>query len=80
MQFTLGHIDNSGFASKYLEVFYMDSDGEYKQAFSINLTSEMPVDVYSFKIYNTRSLKIKTYEASGAGNVRYGMADVYLIE
>lgn len=80
IQFTLGHIDNSGSGSKYIEIDYMDSDGEYKLAYSKDLASDMPVEDVIVDIYNTRTIKIKFNTSSNYSSVKFGMADVYLIE
>lgn len=80
IQFTLGHIDNSGSGSKYIEIDYMDSDGEYKLAYSKDLASDMSVEDVTVDIYNTRTIKIKSNISSYYSSVKFGMADVYLIE
>lgn len=77
LSFILGHIDNSSSSDSKLIIYYLDTDGEYKEACSINLYKDIPVEPVTVPIYNTKTVKIVINNTAYA---RYGLADMYLIK
>lgn len=77
LSFTLGHLDNGYTCSRRLTVYYMDDDGNFKEAQAFSLYGDMPVASYSVPIYNTRTVKITVSDPSSWGE--YALADVYLV-
>lgn len=75
--FTLGHVDEGRRDGKELIVYYLDNNGEYKEAETISLFSDMPVESYSIPIYNTRTVKIVI---SNGYYGDYALTDVYLVK
>jgi len=78
LSFVLGHVDNTGSADKKLIIYYLDTDGEYKETYSVTMHKDIPVDTITVPIYNTKTVKIIT--TTNSSDTQYGLADIYLIK
>jgi len=80
MTFTLGHVDNGWRGDGELTIYYMDNEGEYKEAKTISLFADMPVQDYSIDIYNTRTVKVVMTTGYYSGYGDYALADICLVK
>ncbi len=78
LSFVLGHIDNTGSSTKKLTVYYLDSDGIYKEERTVTMDKDFPVQLITVPIHNTKTVKITTN--TNDSDTQYGLADVYLIK
>lgn len=79
LEFGLGHVNNSGDGNKTLNIYYLDSDGEYVCAYTKKLSKDMGyIEKITVDIYNTQTVKIEipSYYCSA----QYGITDVYLVK
>lgn len=73
IEFTLGHVDNTRRDSRELIIYYMDNEGEFKEAATFSLYADMPIQTHSVPIYNTKTVQIVISD-SWYGD--YALADV----
>lgn len=79
MEFSIGHVNDTGGGDKTLNIDYLNTDGEYQLTCSKPLYKEMPFEKEIIvDILNTETVKIE-YKGSYSG-VRYGMTDVYFLK